>query len=126
MFRDYHRKMLHLKLFEYENKCKLIPKGWQFRCHLITGKNDMDLSLENVYLILYKYDSLYRKGWQFSCHLITGRNVMDLLFLILLEYEISVSLYHKVWRFSCRLITGRNVKDLSLENVSSHIVLARK
>ena len=56
---------------------------------------------------------------------------MDLLslenvFLILFEYKNNVSLYQKVWRFNCHLITGRNGKDLSLENVSPHIVLARK
>ena len=38
----------------------------------------MDLSLENVDLILFEYDSLYLKAWQFSCHLIIGRNVKDL------------------------------------------------
>ena len=27
MFRIYHWKMIHLKLFEYEIKCKRIPKG---------------------------------------------------------------------------------------------------
>ena len=43
-------------------------------CHLITGRNVKDLSLENVDLILFEYESL----WQFSSHLIIGRNVKDL------------------------------------------------
>ena len=38
-------------------------------CHLITGRNVKDLSLENVDLILFEYESLYLKVWQFSCHL---------------------------------------------------------
>ena len=47
-------------------------------CHLITGRNVKDLSLENVDLILFEYESLYLKAWQFSCHIIIGRNVKDL------------------------------------------------
>ena len=43
-------------------------------CHLITGRNVKDLSLENVELIFFEYESLYLKAWQFSCHLIIGRN----------------------------------------------------
>ena len=46
--------------------------------HLITDRNVKDLSLENVDLILFEYESLYLKVWQFSCHLIIGRNVKDL------------------------------------------------
>ena len=44
-------------------------------CHLITGRIVKDLSLKNVDLILFEYESLYLKVWQFSCHLIIGRNV---------------------------------------------------
>ena len=47
-------------------------------CHLKTGRNVKDLSLENVYLILFEYENLYLKVWQFSCHLIIGRIVKDL------------------------------------------------
>ena len=47
-------------------------------CHLITGRNVKNLSLENVDLILFEYESLYLKAWQFSCHLIIGRNGKDL------------------------------------------------
>ena len=47
-------------------------------CRLITGRNVKDLSLENVDLILFEYESLYLKVWQFSCHLIRSRNVKDL------------------------------------------------
>ena len=47
-------------------------------CHLITGSNVKDLSLEHVDLILFEYESLYLKAWQFSCHLIICRNVKDL------------------------------------------------
>ena len=46
-------------------------------CHLITGRNVKDFSLENVDLILFEYESLYLKVCQFSCHLIIGRNVKD-------------------------------------------------
>ena len=60
----------------------LYQKGWQFSCHLKADRNVKDLSPENVYLILFKYEnkcvSLYQKGWQFSCHLVIGRNVKDL------------------------------------------------
>ena len=67
-------------MFLYENKCKVIPFGWQFSCHLITGRNVKHLSLGNVYLIILeqKSERLYQKGWQFTCHLITGINVNDL------------------------------------------------
>ena len=47
-------------------------------CHLVTGRNVKDLSLKNVDLILFGYESLYHKAWQFSCHLLMGRNVKDL------------------------------------------------
>ena len=49
-------------------------------CHLITGRNVKDLSLENVDLILFHFEceSLYIKAWQFSCHLLIGRNAKDL------------------------------------------------
>ena len=47
-------------------------------CHLIIGRNVKDLSLENVNLKLFEYESLYLKVWQISCHLIIGRNVKDL------------------------------------------------
>ena len=60
----------------------LYKKGWQFSCHLITGINVKDVSPENVYLILFKYEnkcvSLYQKGRQLSCHLIIGRNIKEL------------------------------------------------
>ena len=46
--------------------------------YLITGRNVKDLSLENVDLIWFEYESLYLKVWQFSCHLIIGRTVKDL------------------------------------------------
>ena len=52
----------------------------------------MYLSLENVNLILFKYEisvRLFHKGCQLSCHLITGRNVKHLslekVYLIVLE-----------------------------------------
>ena len=67
--------------FSMKISVSLYQKGWQFSCHLITGRNVNDLSPENVYLILFSMKisvSLYQKGWQFSCHLITGRNVKDL------------------------------------------------
>ena len=31
----------------------LYQKGWQFSCHMITSRRVKDLSLENVYLILF-------------------------------------------------------------------------
>ena len=43
-------------IFFYLILLKLIrinQKGWQFSCHLITGRNVTDLSPENVYLILF-------------------------------------------------------------------------
>ena len=54
---------------------RLYQNGWQFSCHLITGRNVKHLSLENVNLILFFTKirvSLYQKRWQFRCHLITG------------------------------------------------------
>ena len=59
----------------------LYQKGWQFSCHLITGRDVKDLSPEmfTSYCLSTKISgSLYQKGWQFSCHLITGRDVKDL------------------------------------------------
>ena len=47
-------------------------------CHLITGRNVKDISLENVDLILFEYESLYFNVLKFSCHLIIGRTVKDL------------------------------------------------
>ena len=91
------------------------------------GRNDTDLlSLENFYLILFQYDSLYQKG----CHLITGRIVKGLLSLehvslILIEYENKCWFMQRGWQFSCHLITGSNVRDISPENCLPHIVLAR-
>ena len=74
----------------------LYEKGWQFSCHLITGRNVKNILLETVFphivLVRKKSASLYDKGWQFSCH----------------------------------IIAGRNIKDLSLENALLHIVLVRK
>ena len=90
----------------------LYHKGWQFSCHLTTGINVKDLSLENVLPhIVYCTKisvSLYHKEWQFSCHLTTGRNVQDLLlenFLPQNVYctKISVSSYYKR-QFCCLLI----------------------
>ena len=67
--------------------------GWQFSCHLKTGRNVKDLSPENVlqHIVLYenkckfipkyisfKLESLYQKRCLFSCHLMTRRNVKDL------------------------------------------------
>ena len=60
----------------------LYHKEWQFSCHLTTGINVKDLSLENVLPhIVYCTKisvSLYYKGWQLSCHLTTGRKIKDL------------------------------------------------
>ena len=91
----------------------------------------MDLSLENVDLILFEYDSLYLKAWQFSCHLIIGRNVKDLSLesgkcFTSFCLSTKISLFQKGWQSSCHLITGRNVKDVSLENVLPHIDLVGK
>ena len=36
---------------------RIYQMGWQFSCHLITGRNDRDLSPENVHLILFKYEN---------------------------------------------------------------------
>ena len=58
MLRIYHMKML-TSYFKDES---LNQMGWQFSCHLITGRNVMDLFLENVDLILFKLESLYQKG----------------------------------------------------------------
>ena len=74
----------------------LYHMGWQFSCHLTTGRNVQDLLLENV------------------------------LSHIVYCTKISVSLYHMGWQFSCLLTTGRNIKDLSLESVLSQIVYCIK
>ena len=55
MLRIYHMKMLT----SYFNDKSLYQMGWQFSCHLITGRNVKDLSLENVDLMLFKLESLY-------------------------------------------------------------------
>ena len=52
MLRICRWKMLDLILFEYEKKCKFIPKGWQFSSHLMTGGNVKDFSPKNAYVIL--------------------------------------------------------------------------
>ena len=67
-------------------KC-LYHKRWQFSCHLTTGINVKNFSLENV------------------------------LSHIVYRTKICVSLYHKGWQFGCQLTTGINIKDVSLENV---------
>ena len=40
--------MFYLILFEYENKLVYTKRGWQSSCHLITGRNVKDVSLENA------------------------------------------------------------------------------
>ena len=46
--------MFHLKLFEYENKCKLTPKGVAVQLLPKKGRNVTDLlSPENVYLVSF-------------------------------------------------------------------------
>ena len=44
MLRIYRRKMFKLILFNVIIRVSLYQKRWQFSCHLITGKNVMDLS----------------------------------------------------------------------------------
>ena len=38
----------------------LYQKGWQFNCHLITGRNVKDLSPENVNLVMFEYKSKWK------------------------------------------------------------------
>ena len=39
---------------------RLHQKGLQFSCHQITVRNVNNLSLENVYLILFMYENKYK------------------------------------------------------------------
>ena len=82
--------MLDLILFEYERGVSLYQKGWQFSCHIITGRNVKDLSLENVYLIFLSKKAYTKKGCQFSCHLVTGRKVKDLSLECFTSYYFSM------------------------------------
>ena len=72
---------------------KFYQKGCQFICHLITGRNVKHLSLEKVYLILFKYEKfkVLQKGMPVHRHLITGRNdkylSLEKVYLILFKYE---------------------------------------
>ena len=108
MLRTYHWKMFYGILFIAQKRLSLYHKGWQFSCHLPTGINVKDVSLEMFYGILFiaqKRLSLYHKGWQFSCHLPTGINVKDVSLENVLRHfvyctKISVRLYHKGWQFS--------------------------
>ena len=55
--------------------------GWQFSCHLLTGRNVKDLLPEKFtsYCLSKKMSvRLYQWGWQLSCQLLTDRNVKDL------------------------------------------------
>ena len=92
MFRTYYWKCFTAECSLHKNKCNFITygvavqlprakisvslyyKGWQFSCHLTTGRNVKDSSLENVLpQIVYCTKisvSSYYKRWQFCCHLI--------------------------------------------------------
>ena len=81
MLRIYHLDFFISYCLSTKISVCLYQKGWQFSCHLITCRNVMDLSPENVNLVLFSIEisgSLYQMGRQFSCHLITGRNFKDL------------------------------------------------
>ena len=112
MIRIYQKKVC-LIFFKDES---LDQKGFQFSCHLITGGDTKDLSLEcfTSYCFSTKNDT---KGLQFSCHLITGGDTKDLSLECFTSYCFSTKNDTKEWQFTCHLITGRNVKALSGENV---------
>ena len=81
MLHIYHWKIFTLYCFNTKVSVEYYHKGWQFNCHIITGRNFKHLSLENVYLISFSTRisvRLYQKGKQFSCHLIRVRNVNNL------------------------------------------------
>ena len=74
----------------------LYHKELQISCHLTTGRNNQDFSLE--------------------------KGLLEIVYCT----KISVSLYHMGRQFSCHHITGRNVQDLSLENGLTQIVYCTK
>ena len=57
MLRIYHLEMFTSYCFSTKIIVNLYQKGWQFSCHLKSGRNVKDLSPENVYLILFKYEN---------------------------------------------------------------------
>ena len=61
MLRIYHLKMLTSYCFSSKVNTKRDSSS-AVNCHLITGRNVKDLSLENVDLILFKLENLYQKG----------------------------------------------------------------
>ena len=48
MLRIYRMKLFTLYCFSIEISVSLYQMGWQFSCHLITGRNFKDLSPDNV------------------------------------------------------------------------------
>ena len=51
-----HWKMVTSFCLSTKISVRLTQKGLQVSCHQITGRNDKYLSLEKVYLVLFKYE----------------------------------------------------------------------
>ena len=82
MLRTYHWKMFTSYYFNTKISVSLYQKGWQFSCHLIAGRNVKDLSLENVHLILLKYENMSKfipKGVAVQLHICFAQFELRLL-----------------------------------------------
>ena len=78
MLRTYHRIFFTADCLLHKVSVSLHHKGWHFSCHLTTGRNVEDLSLENVLPQIVYCTKISVSLYHMKCHHITGRNVKDL------------------------------------------------